>query len=38
MTTSERITPQHLSRKALGYIRQSSPHQALSNHESLRMQ
>jgi DNA invertase Pin-like site-specific DNA recombinase len=38
MTTSELITPQHLSRKALVYIRQSSPHQALSNHESLRMQ
>jgi hypothetical protein len=38
MTTSELITPQPLSRKALVYIRQSSPHQALSNHASLRMQ
>lgn len=38
MTTSELITPQHLSRKAIIYIRQSSPHQAISNQESLRMQ
>ena len=38
MTTSELITPSHLSRKALLYIRQSSPHQASSNQESLRMQ
>ncbi len=38
MTTSELITPSHLSRKALIYIRQSSPHQAISNQESLHMQ
>jgi DNA invertase Pin-like site-specific DNA recombinase len=38
MTTSELITPSHLSRKALIYIRQSSPNQAISNQESLRMQ
>jgi DNA invertase Pin-like site-specific DNA recombinase len=38
MTTSELITPQHLTRKALIYIRQSSPHQVLTNQESLRLQ
>lgn len=38
MTTSELITASHLSRKALIYIRQSSPQQAISNQESLRMQ
>src|SRR5215510_15068707 len=38
MTTSELITPQHLSRKAIIYIRQSSPHQVLTNQESLRLQ
>jgi DNA invertase Pin-like site-specific DNA recombinase len=38
MTTSELITPHHLSRKALIYIRQSSPHQVLTNQESLRLQ
>jgi len=38
MTTSELITASHLSRKALIYIRQSSPNQAISNQESLRMQ
>lgn len=38
MITSELITPSHLSRKALIYIRQSSPNQAISNQESLRMQ
>lgn len=38
MTTSELITPSHLSRKALIYIRQSSPNQAISNQESLHMQ
>ena len=37
MTTSELITPSHLSRKALIYIRQSSPNQAISNQESLHM-
>jgi DNA invertase Pin-like site-specific DNA recombinase len=38
MTTSELITPHHLTRKALIYIRQSSPHQVLTNQESLRLQ
>jgi DNA invertase Pin-like site-specific DNA recombinase len=38
MPTSELITPRHLSRKAVIYIRQSSPQQVLSNQESLRMQ
>ena len=38
MTTSELVTPLHLARKALIYIRQSSPHQVLSNQESLRLQ
>jgi len=38
MPTSELITPRHLNRKALIYIRQSSPQQVLSNQESLRMQ
>jgi DNA invertase Pin-like site-specific DNA recombinase len=32
------ITPQHLTRKAVIYIRQSTPHQALSHQESLRLQ
>ncbi len=38
MPTSELITPQHLTRKAIIYIRQSSPHQVLTNQESLRLQ
>jgi len=38
MTTSELITPQHLARKAIIYVRQSTPHQALSHQESLRLQ
>jgi DNA invertase Pin-like site-specific DNA recombinase len=38
MITSELVTPSHLARKALIYIRQSSPHQVLSNQESLRLQ
>lgn len=38
MSTSELITPQHLTRKAIIYIRQSSPHQVLTNQESLRLQ
>ena len=38
MTTSELITPSHLSRKALIYVRQSTPHQVLSNQESQRLQ
>src|ERR671937_778625 len=38
MTMSELITPQHLARKAIIYVRQSTPHQALSHQESLRLQ
>ncbi len=38
MSTSELITPDHLSRQALIYIRQSSPNQTLTNQESLRLQ
>jgi DNA invertase Pin-like site-specific DNA recombinase len=38
MTTSELVTPQHLARKAIIYVRQSTPHQVLSNQESLRLQ
>lgn len=35
---SELVTPNHLSRKAVVYIRQSTPHQVVSNQESLRLQ
>lgn len=38
MPISELITPRHLARKAMVYIRQSSPQQLLSNQESLRLQ
>lgn len=38
MNTSELITPDHLSRQALIYIRQSSPSQTITNQESLRLQ
>jgi DNA invertase Pin-like site-specific DNA recombinase len=38
MTTSELVTPAHLARQAIVYVRQSSPHQALSNQESLQLQ
>src|SRR5262245_11130789 len=38
MYSAEVITPQHLTRKAVIYIRQSTPHQALSHQESLRLQ
>ena len=38
MNSSELVTPQHLARTAIIYIRQSSPHQMLSNQESLRLQ
>ena len=38
MTNSDLITPQHLLRKAIIYVRQSTPHQVLSNQESLRLQ
>jgi len=38
MFTSELITPNHLARKALIYIRQSTPQQVLTNQESLHLQ
>ena len=38
MSTSELVTATHLGRKAMIYIRQSTPHQVLSNQESLRLQ
>jgi DNA invertase Pin-like site-specific DNA recombinase len=38
MIRSELITPHHLARKAIIYIRQSTPQQMLSNQESLRLQ
>ena len=38
MIKSELITAQHLARQAIIYIRQSSPHQVLTNQESTRLQ
>ena len=38
MITCDLIKPTHLIRLAIIYIRQSSPHQALTNQESLRLQ
>lgn len=38
MHNSELIPPQHLTRKAIIYIRQSTPHQVVSHQESLRLQ
>jgi DNA invertase Pin-like site-specific DNA recombinase len=38
MSRSELVSLHHLQRKALIYIRQSTPHQVLSNQESLRLQ
>src|SRR2546426_3327446 len=38
MSTSELVTSLHLQKKALIYIRQSTPHQQISNQESLRLQ
>ena len=38
MNASETITPKHLSRQAVIYIRQSSPQQTVNNQESLRLQ
>ena len=35
---SELVTTGHLARRAVIYIRQSSPHQVLSNQEGLRLQ
>src|SRR5438445_44258 len=37
MHNSELITPQHLARKAVIYIRQSTPHQVVNHQESLRL-
>ena len=36
--TSELVTARHLGRKAVIYVRQSTPQQVLSNQESLRLQ
>jgi len=38
MYSSELIPPQHLARKAVIDIRQSTPHQVVSHQESLRLQ
>jgi DNA invertase Pin-like site-specific DNA recombinase len=38
MNSSDLIQPRHHARRALVYVRQSSPQQALSNQESLRLQ
>jgi DNA invertase Pin-like site-specific DNA recombinase len=38
MRSSELVTPQHLARKAVIYVRQSTPHQVLTNRESLGLQ
>ena len=35
---SEHVTARHLSRKAVIYIRQSTPNQVLTNQESTRLQ
>lgn len=35
---SELVRPAHLTRKAVAYIRQSTPHQVVSNQESPRLQ
>ena len=38
MIASEPVTPAHLTHQAIVYVRQSSPHQALFNQESLELQ
>jgi DNA invertase Pin-like site-specific DNA recombinase len=38
MRSSEMVTTQHLARKAAIYVRQSTPHQVLTNRESLKLQ
>ena len=38
MSTSEVVQPNHVQRQAVVYVRQSTPHQALNNQESLQMQ
>jgi DNA invertase Pin-like site-specific DNA recombinase len=35
---SDLVTPHHLTRRAVVYVRQSTPHQVLTNQESLRLQ
>jgi hypothetical protein len=37
-SASELIQPRHLARRAVIYVRQSSPHQVLTNTESQRLQ
>src|SRR5215203_3433629 len=36
--SSELVTPAHLTRKAVIYVRQSTPSQVLTNRESLKLQ
>ena len=38
LVKSELVKPAHLARRAVVYIRQSTPHQVVSNQESLRLQ
>jgi DNA invertase Pin-like site-specific DNA recombinase len=38
MSNSDLVTPHHLSRSAVIYIRRSTPHQVISNQESRRLQ
>src|SRR5215469_12238460 len=38
MSRSESVTAHHLTRKAVVYVRQSTPHQVLTNQESLKLQ
>ena len=38
MSISETVHPNHLGRLAVVYVRQSTPHQALANQESLKLQ
>lgn len=38
MSRSEVVTAHHLTRKAVVYVRQSTPHQVLTNQESLKLQ
>ena len=38
LVKSELVKPTHLARKAVVYVRQSSPHQMVNNQESLRLQ
>ena len=38
MSKSELVTSEHLARKAVIYVRQSTPHQVLTNQESLALQ